>query len=102
MVEQLWNYFDQTGTHELEGKQDYNFRLEDGWLLVVPKEPSERQFGLSRKQQIMVKRNRGLLWLMAIGNQSTQNVDKAIDGRAMARMLNLRNVLQLVNNRFND
>ncbi len=50
----------------------------------------------------MVKGDRRLLRLMAIGNQSPQNIDKAIDGRAMARMLNLRNVLQLVDDGFND
>jgi hypothetical protein len=41
----------------------------------------------------MVERNRRLLWLMAIGNQPTQIVDKAIDQRTMTRMLDLRDVL---------
>lgn len=52
VVEQLWNYFDQTGTQELEGEQDYNFRLEDNWLLVVPKEPSEKVVAISRDGQV--------------------------------------------------
>ena len=50
----------------------------------------------------MVKGDGWLLWLMAIGNQSTQDVDKAVDWRTLARMLNLRTVLQLVNDRFDD
>ncbi len=50
----------------------------------------------------MVERNRGLLGLIAIGNQSAQNVDSSIDWRAMARMLDLRNVLQLVDDGLND
>ena len=50
----------------------------------------------------MVKGDGWLLWLMAIGNQSTQDVDKAVDWRTVARMLNLRTVLQLVNDRFDD
>lgn len=48
VIEHLWNYFDQTGTQELEGEQDYNFRLENGWLLVVPKESSEEVVAISR------------------------------------------------------
>jgi hypothetical protein len=35
-------------------------------------------------------------------NQPAQDVDKAVDGRAMARMLNLRDVLQLVNDGFDN
>ena len=50
----------------------------------------------------MVKGNGWLLWLMAIGNQSAQDIDKAIDWRTVARMLNLRNVLQLVDDGFDD
>ncbi len=51
------------------------------------------EFGLSWEQQIVVDGDRGLLRLVAISNQSTQDVDKAIDRRTMARMLDLRNVL---------
>ncbi len=52
VIEQLWNHFEQTGTQELEGEQDYNFRIEDGWLLVVPKEPSEEVVAISRDGQV--------------------------------------------------
>ncbi|MGG6269047.1 hypothetical protein ACQ4M3_34245 [Leptolyngbya sp. AN03gr2] len=52
VIERLWNHFEQTGTQELEGKQDYNFRIEDGWLLVVPKEPSEEVVAISRDGQV--------------------------------------------------
>ena len=50
----------------------------------------------------MVYRNRRFLWLMAIGNQSAQNIDKAVDRRAMSWMLNLRDVLQLVDDGFDN
>jgi hypothetical protein len=43
-----------------------------------------------------------LFGLMTISNQPTENIDKAIDGRAMSGMLNLRNILQLVNNGLNN
>lgn len=52
VIEQLWNHFEQTGTQELEGEQDYNFRIENGWLLVVPKEPSEEVVAISRGGQV--------------------------------------------------
>ena len=39
---------------------------------------------------------------MAISNQSANDIDQAIDGRAMPRMLDLGNVFQLVNNGFDD
>ncbi len=39
---------------------------------------------------------------MAISNQATKQVDQEVDRTAMARMLDLRNVLELINNRFHD
>ncbi len=62
----------------------------------------QRQFGLSRNQEIVVKCNGRLLGLMAISNQSAENIDKAIDWRTMTRMLDLRNVLQLVDDGFDN
>lgn len=50
----------------------------------------------------MVERNRRLLWLMAISNQCAENIDKAIERQPMARMLNLRDVLQLVDAGLNN
>lgn len=38
---------------------------------------------------------------MTIGNQPTDNIDKAIDRGAVAGMFALRNVLELVDNRLN-
>lgn len=35
--------------------------------------------------------------MVAVGYQPTDEVDQAVDGRSMTRMLNLRNVLELVN-----
>lgn len=52
VVEQLWNYFDQTEAQELDGEQDYNFRIEEGWLLIVPKESSEEVVAISRDGQV--------------------------------------------------
>lgn len=37
---------------------------------------------------------------MTIGNQPTDHVDHKIDRAAMTRMFNLRNILELVNNRL--
>ncbi|MBN8564220.1 MAG: hypothetical protein J0L70_27175 [Leptolyngbya sp. UWPOB_LEPTO1] len=52
VVEQLWNYFDQTGTQELEGKQDYNFWIEDERLLVLLKDSPEEVVAISRDEQV--------------------------------------------------
>ncbi len=41
----------------------------------------------------MVKSNRGFLGLVAISNQAADDVDQAIDRRAVARMFDLGNVL---------
>jgi hypothetical protein len=43
-----------------------------------------------------------LLGLVTISNQSTDHVDQEIDGTTMTRMLDLRDILKLVNNRFNN
>lgn len=53
VVEQLWNHFEQTGTQELEGEQDYNFRIEGERLLIVPKEPSEEIVVIDRNGQVL-------------------------------------------------
>lgn len=50
----------------------------------------------------MFEGNRGFLGLVAISNQSAQDIDQAIDGRAVTRMLNLRNVFQLIDDAFDD
>lgn len=50
----------------------------------------------------MVKSDGWLLRLMAVGNQTAQNVDSSVDGRTMPRMLNLRDILQLVKDRLNN
>jgi hypothetical protein len=42
------------------------------------------------------------LVLMAVGNESGDQMNDKIDGAAMSRMLNLGNVLELINNGFND
>lgn len=39
---------------------------------------------------------------MAVGNQATQEIDAEVDRTAMTRMLNLRNVLELVENHLNN
>jgi hypothetical protein len=49
----------------------------------------------------VVKGDGWLLWLLVIGNQSTQDVDKAVDWRTVARRLNLRNVLTFGKQSYN-
>ncbi len=48
----------------------------------------------------MVDGNGGLLRLMAVGNQATDQVDQAVNRGTMARMLNLRDVLERVDDRL--
>ncbi len=50
----------------------------------------------------MVKGDRGFLGLVTISNQSAHNIDQAVNRRTVTRMLDLRNVLQLVNDSFDD
>jgi ABC-type uncharacterized transport system permease subunit len=52
VIEQLWNYFDQTGEQAFEGTRDYNFQVEGNWLLVMPKENAQEFFAISREGQI--------------------------------------------------
>jgi hypothetical protein len=40
--------------------------------------------------------------LAAVGDQPTEDVNEAINRTAMAGMLNLRNVLELVDDRLNN
>lgn len=40
--------------------------------------------------------------MVAVGEQSADDIDQAVDRRAVPGMLKLRNVFQLVNNGFND
>ena len=39
---------------------------------------------------------------MTIGNQASDDIDKAVDWTAMARVFNLRNIFELVNNTLDD
>jgi hypothetical protein len=39
---------------------------------------------------------------VAVGNQLGDQIDQEVDGTAMARMLDLADVLQLIIDRFND
>ena len=43
-----------------------------------------------------------LFGLMAIRTETSEQMNHKIGGAAMARMLNLRDVLKLIDNRFND
>ena len=43
-----------------------------------------------------------LFVLMAVGNEAGDQMDHKIDGTAMTGMLNLRNILELVNDGLND
>ncbi len=39
---------------------------------------------------------------MAVGNEPCDQVDQKVDGAAMARMLNLRDVFELIGDGFDD
>jgi hypothetical protein len=43
-----------------------------------------------------------LLWLMAIGNQAGNDIDETMDWAAMAGMLNLRDIFELIYDAFDD
>ena len=49
-----------------------------------------------------IKVKRGFLGLMAVSDQPTQEIDTEIERTAMTGMLNLRDVLELVVNGFDD
>jgi hypothetical protein len=42
----------------------------------------------------------GFLGLMAVGNEATEEIDEEVRDAAMARVLDLRDVLQLIDNGF--
>jgi hypothetical protein len=46
--------------------------------------------------------NRRLLALVRVSNQSANNIDQAVHVAAVARMLDLRHILELVNDGFDD
>lgn len=43
-----------------------------------------------------------LFGLVAVGNQTTDDIDHEVDGTAMPRVLDLGNVLELVNDGFDN
>ena len=49
-----------------------------------------------------MKAERRLLGLTRIGNETTNEIDEKVGGAAVARMLNLGNVLELVNNSLDN
>ncbi len=60
------------------------------------------EFGLSSLGEGEVKIEGRLLGLVAVGNQSTDDIDHKVGGAAMPGMLNLRDVLELVNDGFDN
>jgi hypothetical protein len=52
VIEQIWSYFDQTGEQSLEGEHDYNFRLQEDRIIVVPKEDTGKVVTISRDGQV--------------------------------------------------
>lgn len=52
VIQQLWNYFDQTGAQTFQGSQDYNFQVQESWLLIVPKENTQDFFAISRDGEV--------------------------------------------------
>ena len=74
----------------------YNFLNCLRFLLIQP------EFGIRKRRKILSNMKRRFFGLMTVGNETTKNIDTKIEGTTMARMFDLRNILQLVNNRFNN
>lgn len=59
-----------------------------------------RIFGLGNESRQSAKSEGWFLGLTAIGNQPADEIDQKVDWTAASRMLNLRNILELVNDGF--
>jgi len=57
---------------------------------------------LGSNQRMKVETERGLLGLVTVGDEPCEQVDEEIDGTAMTRVLNLRDVLEVVNDGLNE
>jgi len=57
---------------------------------------------LGSNQRMKVETERGLLGLVTVGDKPCEQVDEEIDGTAMTRVLNLRDVLEVVNDGLNE
>ncbi len=68
-------------------------------LSVISNQP---ELGLSRWRKSEVNIEGGLLGLIALGNQATENIDHEVSGAAMPGTLNLGDVLELVNDGFDN
>jgi ABC-type uncharacterized transport system permease subunit len=83
VIEQLWNYFDQTGEQMFEGTQDYNFQVERNWLLVIPKENAQEFFAISREGQInstfSTKQHENLMERFAIAYEQIQATEHQLN-----------------------
>ena len=61
------------------------------------------QFGLSDdKHWVVVEMQGRLLGLTAIGNETGEQIDDEVDRASMAGMFDLRDVLELIIDRFDD
>jgi hypothetical protein len=56
----------------------------------------------SEVEQLRKRCSRTASWLMTIGNQACQDVDKAVNRTAVRRVLNLRDILELIDHTFDD
>ncbi|GIV65453.1 MAG: hypothetical protein KatS3mg046_713 [Bellilinea sp.] len=77
--------------------KDPNLRIASKRILLM-----ERQFGLGNQSGQGAQPKRRFFRLTTIRNQTAQQIDQEVDRTSVARMLNLRNVLKLVNNRFHN
>jgi hypothetical protein len=69
-------------------------------VLVSKRILSLPEFGLSQWRKGKVKIERGLLGLIAVGNQAPDDIDPEVGGAAMPGRLNLGDMLELVKDRF--
>lgn len=76
VLEQIWDYFDQTGEQTLAGNHDYNFQIADDHLLILPKDNSSEVVNISRDGQVDTsfsqERYEHLLERFAIAHQKMQ------------------------------
>src|SRR5690242_13974962 len=56
----------------------------------------------SSQESTLIEMQARFFVLMAVGDESSNHVNDKIDRTAMARMLDLRNILELINNRLDN
>lgn len=53
VVDQLWDYFDRTGEQTLEGQYEFNFKVDNDHLLILPEDNSGEVLAIDRDGQVI-------------------------------------------------